>query len=188
MPAPRHSSPLRAGGLGREGRPAPPATTCADRAGHGRRRARPAAPPHPGRPMCASRRLRAVLPGGRGGERQPGAGPAGRSWVMLLLLLVLPPPRIGDGACNSRSGPSSSALRETRGEPRGEPAGGSLPGRSPAGVSPDSPRSAAFPEPARNLSSSSRPRTAGAEVISEFGRSNEGRRCSKRCRFVPSVL
>ncbi|CAN8208653.1 unnamed protein product [Coccothraustes coccothraustes] len=79
----------------------------------------------------------------------------------MLLLLVLPPPRIGDGACNSRSGPSSSALREMRGEPRGEPAGGSLPGCWGAHL-PGSPRTppAAPPfrgPPGRNLSSSTFP-------------------------------
>lgn len=174
MRSPRHSAPLGAGKAGREGRPAPPASTCAGRAGDGRCRARPTAPPHPGRPMCAFRRLRAVPPGGRGGERQPGAAPAGRSRAMLLLpLLVLPPPRIGDGACNSRSGPSSSALREMRGEPRGEPAGGSLPGdparcarRCSGAHLPGSPRTppAAPPfrsPPGHGLSSSSLPRTPG---------------------------
>lgn len=155
--------------------------------------------PHSGRPVCASA-LRAVPPAGEAGSDSPvrspraGAGPCCcRCWFcrrrasgtgLAIPVPVRPPRRYvkcgGNGAESPRAAPWPGA------RPAAPGGAGALTCRALPALPPQ--RRLAGARPAATWAAPAFPEPRGAEGTPRFGSSTEGRRCSERCRFVPSVL
>lgn len=176
--ATQRAPPRRGGGQGGGGPRAP--RHHVRRPGRGRAAPsppRPTAPPHPSRPMCASRRSRA-FPRGDPGLQSDVVVAAAAAAAQRGRGLQFPFRSVLHGATwNARGSQCGSPARRTR-----QWLGAHLPGAHLPGSSPGTPPQRRLSRARPASSSTCLPRTAGAEVTYRFGRSAEGRGCSKRCR------